>query len=86
VFGKHGYNGVHACKGGQVSEGVACFWKTDRFKLIEHERAVIGETINEKEPFQDFKDKLSENKEFSGNWTFFTGLVLLNNFIVIIQK
>ena len=39
--------GVFSRKAGQVSEGLACFWNTEKFRLVETERHVIFDTLDQ---------------------------------------
>ena len=41
VFSTMKYDGVFDRKGGVVSEGVACFWNTEKFQILDSSR--IGE-------------------------------------------
>jgi len=48
ILGHNGhYEGVFSRKAGQVSEGLACFWNTEKFRLIETERHVIFDTLDQ---------------------------------------
>ena len=45
VFGNRGYEGVHDLKGGQVSEGVACFWRQNRFSCLQRRSIIVAEAL-----------------------------------------
>ena len=42
---KGGMDGVFERKGGQVSEGLACFWRATKFKRLDAQRIVLADTI-----------------------------------------
>lgn len=50
-----------------MSEGVACFWRSNRFSLVDHERVVMAEAMSQLDSFKDLKEKISENIELMGN-------------------
>lgn len=59
----NGYQGAYEKKGGTVSEGLATFWRRDKFECIETKRLVLGEAIQKQNgPFEDLRLKLLTNK------------------------
>ena len=61
------FDGVFKRKGGQVSEGLACFWRTTKFKKIEWKQHILSETIQSDLKFENMlkivksQEKLSES-------------------------
>ncbi len=62
VLGDHGYDGRHDLKGGKVSEGVATFWRKDRFRCLDFRRLVVGDAIENDERFGDVKKCVESNE------------------------
>lgn len=60
VFEKLGYDGVFDRKGGQVSEGVACFWNMKKFKKLKSSRMVLAESVINDPKFGDFLTAISQ--------------------------
>ena len=63
MFSSLKYDGVFDRKGGQVSEGVACLWNTDKFKLLHTSKIVLGEAVQENEKFKDILDVINTNEK-----------------------
>jgi len=61
VLSDHGFNGVHDLKGGKVSEGVATFWRENRFRCLDRRRLVVADAIDNDERFTDVKKCLDAN-------------------------
>ena len=45
ILSTYGYDGEFDLKGGKVSEGLACFWNTEKFKLVDTQRFIISDSI-----------------------------------------
>ena len=41
------FTGVFTKKAGQVSEGLACFWNPLKFRMVENDRHVVHETLDD---------------------------------------
>lgn len=63
VFSSLNYNGVFDLKGGQVSEGVACFWNDQKFQLVESSKIVLSEALLNDAKFKDILDVLDTNEK-----------------------
>lgn len=63
IFFALGYNGVFNKKGGQVSEGVACFVNVSKFKIVDTASYVVAEELRKNPLLADYWDivKLKEN-------------------------
>ena len=61
VLSKQNFEGVFDLKGGEVSEGVACFWNSDKFEKLSVSRMVLGEAVVEDDTFNDILAALNEN-------------------------
>ncbi|XP_022242831.1 2',5'-phosphodiesterase 12-like [Limulus polyphemus] len=57
-----GLEGVFSEKGGQVVEGLACFFRTSKFKLKDSKRVVLSEILNSDPVFSDIHTKIYENQ------------------------
>lgn len=62
LLGIRDITGVHNKKG-TTSEGIATFYRTDRFDLIEHHGMNIGETIKQHPACQELWGKLQHNEK-----------------------
>lgn len=60
VFKSLKFEGVITKKGAQVSEGVACFYRSSRFSLEDSHRVILGEEINDHPCFSPILSKLNE--------------------------
>ena len=70
VLSHEGFQGVFDRKGGQVSEGVACFWNSEKFELLKSSRMVLAERITEKdENFSDIISAIEGNQELFESMT-----------------
>ena len=60
-------DGIFKRKGGQVSEGLACFWRTTKFKQIEWKQFILSDTLQSDKRFENMlkvvksQEKLSES-------------------------
>lgn len=63
----YGYQGTYASKAGSVNEGEACFWRTDKFDLIEAERVILGESLRNKDYVKDILGAICENDQLMSN-------------------
>ncbi|KAJ8726280.1 hypothetical protein PYW07_000978 [Mythimna separata] len=57
-----GLSGVFYKKGKQVAEGLACFYRRDRFKFLEEESIVMAEAVQTKECLKSIWAKIQNNK------------------------
>ena len=61
------FDGVFKRKGGQVSEGLACFWRTSKFKEIGWKQFILSDTLQSDKKFEHMlrtvksQEKLSES-------------------------
>ncbi|XP_077292174.1 2',5'-phosphodiesterase 12 [Arctopsyche grandis] len=63
LLNSHSYEGCFTKKGGQVTEGLACFYRNDRFRLIDRKSCILGEEL--KNPiFKDIWSLIEDNKLF----------------------
>ena len=62
VFGTCHLDGVFSVKGGQVTEGLACFWNKTKFSHLLTKRTVLYEVL-EQEEFKFVKDVLDANEQ-----------------------
>ena len=62
VFNTCHLDGVFSVKGGQVSEGLACFWNKNKFKHLLTKRTVLYEVLDQDE-FKFVKDVLDANEQ-----------------------
>ena len=56
VMAEHGFEGAMDLKGGQVSEGVACFFRKARFRLRRRRRFVLSEELQGDAMFAEVRD------------------------------
>jgi len=77
-------DGIFKRKGGQVSEGLACFWRTTKFKQIEWKQFILSDTLQSDKRFENMlkvvksQEKLSESML---NRTTAINLVALESFV-----
>lgn len=64
VLSSRGFDGVFDRKGGQVSEGLACFWNTDKLNMVATQRMVLGQAIKTDERFADLYKVVQDNDQF----------------------
>lgn len=57
------YEANFSLKGGLVAEGLACFYNTNRFKLLDTTRVILGEHINQDPLFKDLWEKVEKNEK-----------------------
>ncbi|XP_065569803.1 2',5'-phosphodiesterase 12-like isoform X2 [Artemia franciscana] len=57
-----GFAGIFDKKGGQVSEGVACFYRTDKLRLIQTESFTISEALQERPIFRRVWETVCRNE------------------------
>ena len=70
VLSQEGFQGVFDRKGGQVSEGVACFWNCEKFEMLDSSRMVLSEALEQKvEKYNDILDIIGNNSELKANLT-----------------
>ncbi|KAF4518026.1 hypothetical protein B566_EDAN009259 [Ephemera danica] len=62
VLGSIGYHGVYSKKGGQVTEGLACLYRTNRFELLSSQSINLGEEIPSNPLFESFNKCIQENE------------------------
>ena len=46
VLSEQGFDGIFDRKGGQVSEGTACFWNLDKFEKLDNFKIHLGKSLN----------------------------------------
>lgn len=61
VLQSAGFDGFWMRKSGRRSEGLACFFRASKFKVISHEGVPLNEIIKKKEIFHDLLSKVSGN-------------------------
>ena len=49
----------------QVSEGVACFWRESRFRMLDHRRIIVAEALETDDRFSDLKGCVDANPVLS---------------------
>ncbi|GIY26765.1 2',5'-phosphodiesterase 12 [Caerostris darwini] len=62
VLTSAGLDGVYSEKGGQVVEGLSCFYRTSKFKIIEFHAKVLSEAVSNEPVLQPIYDKLNQNE------------------------
>ncbi len=62
-----GLQGAFCRKGGQVSEGLACFWRQETFDIVESHRFVLSDVLQCEEAFGDVMACLEGNEELKEN-------------------
>lgn len=60
-----GLTGVFNAKGGQVAEGLACFYRDSKFKLIESHSIILSDAIKTEPVLQDLYSKILENEKLA---------------------
>ncbi|GFU19351.1 2',5'-phosphodiesterase 12 [Nephila pilipes] len=61
VLTSTGLDGIYSEKGGQVVEGLSCFYRTSKFKIIEFHATVLSDAVVNEPVLQPIRAKLSEN-------------------------
>ena len=63
------FEGDFSKKGGQVSEGCACFWRRSKFELIFADRVILGERLQaateDSDPLSDMLSRVRRNEQLS---------------------
>ena len=49
---KDDFNGVFDRKGGQVSEGLACFWRISKFKQVKSQKFILSNSLQSEKYFE----------------------------------
>ena len=60
---KDGLDGVFDRKGGQVTEGLACFWRTTKFKKLDVQRYILHDTLQSEDKFELMWKIVQSNKQ-----------------------
>ncbi|GFU92231.1 2',5'-phosphodiesterase 12 [Trichonephila clavipes] len=61
VLSSTGLDGIYSEKGGQVVEGLSCFYRTSKFKVIEFHATILSDAVVNEQVLQPILAKLSEN-------------------------
>lgn len=61
ILGCEGMNGVFYQKGKAVAEGLACFYRRDRFEFIGEEKIVLSQVVKTEACFQSIWDNIKSN-------------------------
>ncbi|CAB3249897.1 unnamed protein product [Arctia plantaginis] len=62
ILGSEGFDGVFYKKGKEVAEGLACFYRSQRFNLLGEERMVLSEAVITELCLKPIWDKIKDNK------------------------
>ena len=62
ILSLQGYTGVFHKKGNSVSEGIACFVNTNRFRLVSTHLSVLAAELNERQCFQKLWEAVKNNE------------------------
>lgn len=65
LFSNLDYESTFSLKGGLVAEGLACFFNSNRFKLLDNTRIILAEHINKDPLFADIWEKIEQNSKLS---------------------
>ena len=68
VFSQNGYEGAFSVKGGVVTEGLACFWNSDKFEKLNGSRMVLAEAVLDDDSFTDILGALNVNEALKENF------------------
>ena len=68
VFSQNGYEGAFSVKGGVVTEGLACFWNSDKFEKLNGSRMVLAEAVLDDDSFTDILGALNINEALKENF------------------
>ncbi|XP_044752653.1 2',5'-phosphodiesterase 12 [Coccinella septempunctata] len=61
-FSRLGFEGDYAIKGGEVAEGVACFFSLEKFVKLESSRVVFSEHLDKDPIYSQIWEKISANE------------------------
>ncbi|GFQ67194.1 2',5'-phosphodiesterase 12 [Trichonephila clavata] len=61
VLSSTGLDGIYSEKGGQVVEGLSCFYRTSKFKVVEFHATILSDAVVNEPVLQPILAKLSEN-------------------------
>ncbi|XP_054716022.1 2',5'-phosphodiesterase 12-like [Uloborus diversus] len=64
----HGLKGVLDLKGGQVAEGLACFYRTNKFKVLDNSSIILSEAVKTVPVLQSLHSKILENEKFAARF------------------
>ena len=56
---EQGFTGSLCLKGGQVSEGAACFYRQSRFELRSERRFILSEELQNDHAFSEVRKKIA---------------------------
>ena len=65
MFSSLGYQGIFSKKGGQVSEGVACLFNTDKFQLLESSSYIVASELPVNPLLADMWEAVQKNEKLS---------------------
>lgn len=68
VFSQNEYEGAFSVKGGVVTEGLACFWNSDKFEKLNGSRMVLAEAVLDDDSFTDILGALNINEALKENF------------------
>jgi len=68
VFSQNEYEGAFSVKGGVVTEGLACFWNSDKFEKLNGSRMVLAEAVLDDDSFTDILGALNVNEALKENF------------------
>lgn len=69
VLACNGLKGIFNEKGGKVSEGLSCFYRDSKLKLIESHTILLSEAIKSEQVFHKLYSKISENEKLLERFT-----------------
>jgi 2',5'-phosphodiesterase len=68
IFSQNEYEGAFSVKGGVVTEGLACFWNSDKFEKLNDSRMVLAEAVLDDDSFTDILGALNINEALKENF------------------
>ncbi|XP_043242342.1 2',5'-phosphodiesterase 12-like isoform X2 [Amphibalanus amphitrite] len=63
MFETAGLEGVFTPKGGQVTEGLVCFYRSSKLRMVDTERVVLGEMVSEDPLYADVEKDCAQNDQ-----------------------
>ena len=69
ILGMFGFSGDFAKKGGQVDEGLATFYRSQKFKLISFQSIFLPEALNTDPRYNYIKDKVKDQEQLLASLT-----------------
>lgn len=65
TFSSLGYEGVFSKKGGQVSEGTACFYSTSKFRVVSSESIILSSVLPDSPILADLYGAIMKNEKLT---------------------